>query len=36
VAGLTVPWRALFAWLTHEKALGEESLGVHAPMRRVA
>ena len=36
VAGLTVPWRAMFAWLTHEKATGDETLGVHSPMRRVA
>ncbi len=36
VAGLTVPWRAMFAWLTHEKAAGDETLGVHSPMRRVA
>ena len=36
VAGLTVPWRAMFSWLTHEKAMGDESLGHHSPMRRVA
>lgn len=36
VAGLTVPWRALFAWFTHAKAMGDETLGDHAPMRRVA
>ena len=36
VAGMTVPWRAAFAWLTHEKPLGEETLGHHSPMRRVA
>ena len=36
VAGLTVPWRAMFAWLTHEKATSDETLGHHSPMRRVA
>jgi hypothetical protein len=36
VAGMTVPWRAAFAWLTHEKATGDETLGHHSPMRRVA
>ena len=36
VAGMTVPWRAMFAWLTHEKATGDETLGHHSPMRRVA
>ncbi len=36
VAGLTVPWRALFAWLTHEKAMGDETLGDHTSMRSVA
>ena len=36
VAGLTVPWRAMFAWLTHEKATVDETLGHHSPMRRVA
>lgn len=36
VAGLTVPWRAMFAWLTHAKAMGDETLGDHAPIRRVA
>jgi hypothetical protein len=35
VAGLTVPWRAVFSWITHEKAI-DESLGHHSPMRRVA
>ncbi len=29
VAGLTVPWRALFAWLTHDRATGDETLGEH-------
>ncbi|MEX2293593.1 MAG: hypothetical protein WD691_07365 [Acidimicrobiales bacterium] len=36
VAGMTVPWRALFAYVTHEKATGDETLGNHSPMRRVA
>jgi len=36
VAGLTVPWRALFGWLTSDKAMGDETLGLHAPIRRVA
>ncbi|HEX9683475.1 MAG TPA: hypothetical protein VGA13_10360 [Acidimicrobiales bacterium] len=27
-AGMTVPWRAAFSYLTHDKAVGEESLGV--------
>ena len=36
VAGLTVPWRAMFAWLTHEKATTDETLGQRSPMRRVA
>jgi hypothetical protein len=33
---MTVPWRAMFAYLTHEKATGDETLGHHSPMRRVA
>ncbi len=36
VSGMTVPWRAMFAYLTHEKATGDETLGQHSPMRRVA
>ncbi len=36
VAGLTVAWRAMFAWLTHERAAGDETLGVQSPIRRVA
>lgn len=36
VAGMTVPWRAMFAYLTHEKATGDETLGQRSPMRRVA
>jgi hypothetical protein len=36
VAGMTVPWRALFAYLTSHKAMSDETLGHHAPIRRVA
>ena len=36
VAGLTVPWRALFAYITHDRAMSDETLGLHAPMRKVA
>ena len=37
VAGMTVPWRALFAWLTHDRATGDETLGDHGtPMVRAA
>jgi hypothetical protein len=27
VAGMTVPWRALFAYLTHDRARADETLG---------
>jgi hypothetical protein len=27
VAGMTVPWRALFAYLTHDRATSDETLG---------
>ena len=30
VAGMTVPWRALFAYLTHDRAAADETLGEHA------
>ncbi len=33
VAGLTVPWRALFGWLTHDRAASDETLGEHRVMR---
>ena len=33
VAGMTVPWRALFAYLTHDRAAGDETLGEHTPIR---
>jgi hypothetical protein len=36
VAGCTVAWRAMFAWLTHDRAEGDESLGVHGTLRRAA
>ncbi len=36
VAGLTVPWRALFGWLTHDRATVDETLGQHTPIRRAA
>lgn len=29
VAGATVAWRAMFGWLTHDRAEGDETLGVH-------
>lgn len=34
VAGATVPWRAMFAYLTHDKAASDETLGEHKPMMR--
>ena len=36
VAGCTVAWRAMFAWLTHDRAEDDESLGVHGTLRRAA
>lgn len=36
VAGLTVPWRALFGFLTHDKATVDETLGEHRELRKVA
>jgi hypothetical protein len=36
VAGLTVPWRAAFSWITHDRALSDETLGHHMPIRKVA
>jgi hypothetical protein len=32
VAGMTVPWRAVFGYLTHDRATGDETLGSHSPM----
>jgi hypothetical protein len=33
VAGLTVPWRAIFAYLTHDRATGDETLGDRTQIR---
>ena len=32
VAGMTVPWRAVFGYLTHDRAASDETLGHHSPM----
>ena len=36
VAGMTVPWRAVFGYLTHDHAKSDETLGHHSPLRKVA
>ena len=36
VAGITVAWRALFAYLTHDRATSDETLGEHAGLHRAA
>jgi len=36
VCGATVAWRAMFAYLTHDRAEGDETLGVHTGLRRAA
>ena len=36
VAGATVPWRALFSYITHDRARSDETLGHHMPLRKVA
>ena len=36
VCGSTVAWRAVFAYLTHDRAEGDETLGVHTGLRRAA
>jgi hypothetical protein len=36
VAGMTVPWRAAFAWLTHDRAESDETLGGHTGLRKAA
>jgi hypothetical protein len=36
VAGMTVPWRALFAYLTHDRARADETLGEQHPSVRAA
>ena len=33
VAGLTSPWRALFGYMTHDSAAGDETLGAGSHMR---
>ncbi len=35
-AGLTSPWRALFTWLTHDRAMTDETLGEVSSLRKVA
>jgi hypothetical protein len=36
VCGATVAWRAMFAYLTHDRAEGDETLGSHTGLRRAA
>ena len=36
VCGATVAWRALFAYLTHDRAASDETLGSHTGLRRAA
>jgi hypothetical protein len=36
VAGATVPWRALFSYMTNDRARSDETLGHHMPLRKVA
>ena len=36
VAGVTVAWRALFAYLTHDRATLDETLGEHTTLHRAA
>ena len=36
VAGATVGWRAVFGYLTHDRATRDETLGEHRPLRRAA
>jgi hypothetical protein len=36
VVGLTVPWRALFSYVTHDRAMSDETLGAQSPVRKVA
>jgi hypothetical protein len=36
VTGMTVAWRAVFGYLTHDRAEGDETLGVHTGLRRAA
>jgi hypothetical protein len=36
VAGMTVPWRAVFGYLSHHRATADETLGEHMPIRKAA
>ena len=36
VCGLTVAWRAAFAYLTHDRAEGDETLGTHSGLKSAA
>jgi hypothetical protein len=36
VCGMTVAWRALFAYLTHDRAEGDETLGTHRGLKSAA
>ncbi|MCX7620811.1 MAG: hypothetical protein N2037_08230 [Acidimicrobiales bacterium] len=36
VAGVTSAWRALFGYLTHDRATVDETLGEHRELRKVA
>jgi len=36
IAGMTVPWRAAFGWLTHDRAERDDTLGAHTPLRTAA
>ena len=36
VAGITVAWRAVFSYLTHDHATRDETLGEHSSLRRAA
>lgn len=36
VAGMTVPWRAVFGFLSHHRATADETLGEHMPIRKAA
>ena len=36
VAGITVAWRAVFGYLTHDRATRDETLGEHTQLHRAA
>jgi hypothetical protein len=36
VAGFTVAWRAVFGYLTHDRATQDETLGQHRELKKVA